>query len=63
MMIQLVQYESIGQDIEENVTPKSLIQDMAETKIAFWLEDSVNLTEYAENIEERSQNYGLEKVC
>ncbi|KAF6031613.1 hypothetical protein EB796_010075 [Bugula neritina] len=62
MMIQLVQYESIGQDIEENVTPKSLIQDMAETKIAFWLEDSVNLTEYAENIEERSQNYGLEKV-
>ena len=71
MMIQLVHYTSLSDqpptmgsenDGDALPQPPKPHMDMMGTKLAFWVVDSVNMTEYADKLEEESHRQGFAKV-
>ena len=70
MMIQLVKYTSLKETSAEETGAQGTVppmppmphMDMMGTKLAFWVMDSVNMTEYVNNLEEESRRQGFNKV-
>lgn len=70
-MVQLVHYTSLkevplAESMEENEgstrPPPMPHMDMMGTKLAFWVKDTVNMTEYADKLEDESRSQGFSKV-
>ena len=64
-MIQLLKVGHLIPQSTENVesnTPQNPLMS-ANPKIAFWVMDEVNLSEYIDDVKKQSTDMGFEKVC
>ena len=64
-MIQLLKVGHLIPQSTENVesnTPQNPLMS-ANPKIAFWVMDEVNFTEYIDDVKKQSTDMGFEKVC